>query len=123
MNMKKSLGKRLKDLRNARGLTQEQFAEQLGVSAGFISQCECGVYYPSMAACERLTEAFGITMKELFDFADPKPVEKSSSRDVALNRLAAMLAQADAEFINAVIGVVKAMRRTKGQRRQPAKPK
>jgi transcriptional regulator with XRE-family HTH domain len=39
----KDLGRRIAELRRERGLTQEQFAENLGVSAGYVRRLESGV--------------------------------------------------------------------------------
>lgn len=39
----KILGNRIKELRTAKGATQEHFAEQMDVSVGYVSQMERGI--------------------------------------------------------------------------------
>lgn len=47
----KRIGKRIKQRREQLGLTQEQFAEKLGVATNYISTIERGASFPR---CERL---------------------------------------------------------------------
>ena len=47
----KRIGKRIKQCREQIGLTQEQFAEKLGVATNYISMIERGASFPR---CERL---------------------------------------------------------------------
>ncbi len=46
-NMKKLLGKRIKEIRNKRGLTQEKLAELVEINTPNISYIENGKFYPS----------------------------------------------------------------------------
>ncbi len=47
----KRIGKRIKEQREALGLTQEQFAEKIGVTTNYISTVERGASFPR---CEKL---------------------------------------------------------------------
>lgn len=47
-----SIGETLRELRQLRGLSQKQLADQLGVSHSQISQVEAGKYTPSMNVLE-----------------------------------------------------------------------
>ncbi len=67
----KKLGKRIADLRRRAGLTQEQLAEKADYSVEFVSFVERGVYAPSVDGCQRLAEALGVDVKDLFDFKTP----------------------------------------------------
>ena len=44
-----NIGENIKNLRRARGLTQEQVAERVGVSRPFIAQVERGTKVPTLA--------------------------------------------------------------------------
>ena len=66
--MKELLGKRIKELRTQRGLTQEQFAELVGMGERNLSKIECGINFISADTLDRITKALKITPKELFDF-------------------------------------------------------
>jgi len=45
---KKSLGKRIKAVRKAKGFTQEQLAESIGIDPKHLSRVECGINLPSI---------------------------------------------------------------------------
>ena len=66
--MKELLGKRIKELRIKKGLTQEQFAELVGMGERNLSKIECGINFVSADTLDRITKALDITPKELFDF-------------------------------------------------------
>ena len=46
MDIKKVLGKRIKDLRKAKGLTQEKVAELIGIETKSFSNIETGKVFP-----------------------------------------------------------------------------
>jgi transcriptional regulator with XRE-family HTH domain len=64
----KALGKRVAELRKARGLTQEELAERSGYSVEFISLVERGVNAPAVAGLEKIAKALKVPIKDLFDF-------------------------------------------------------
>jgi transcriptional regulator with XRE-family HTH domain len=66
--LKIRFGKRLRQVRRERDLTQEQLAEAVGVSAEAVSNFERGVHAPSFETLEKLSEALRVTVHELFLF-------------------------------------------------------
>lgn len=66
--MKKLLGKRIKELRLRKNLTQEQFAEILNMGERNLSKIECGINFISADTLEKLVKALDISAKDLFDF-------------------------------------------------------
>ncbi|MFP4445288.1 MAG: helix-turn-helix domain-containing protein [Desulfosudaceae bacterium] len=60
------LGSRLKTLRLGRGLSQNELARQLGVTASNISQVENNQVYPSLPALLKLTEIFSVDIGYFF---------------------------------------------------------
>lgn len=56
-----SLGKRIKELREARGITQEQLAEILSVGTNMVSCYERGVHVPSNKIVALMCSYFGVT--------------------------------------------------------------
>lgn len=58
----------LKALREARGLTQKQVGERVGVSRQAVNAIETGKYDPSIWLAYDLSKLFGVTIEELFDF-------------------------------------------------------
>ena len=66
--LKKRLGKRIAELRQAAELTQAQFAEKSGYSIEFISLVERGINAPSVEGLERISKTLRVSVKDLFDF-------------------------------------------------------
>lgn len=56
---------KLRELRTARGLTQQQLAAQVHVSARTILSIEKGQYNPSLMLAYRLAEVFGTSVEDL----------------------------------------------------------
>ena len=70
--LQKKLGQRIAELRRLRELTQEQLAEAVGCTVGFISLVERGVNAPSVAGLEKLAKVLKVEVKELFNFEEKK---------------------------------------------------
>ena len=70
-----NLGNKIRELRRAHNLTQEQLATALNISAQAISKWEMGASYPDMTMIPTLAAFFKVSLDELFDF-DVSNVEK-----------------------------------------------
>ena len=70
-----NLGNKIRELRRANNLTQEQLATALNISAQAISKWEMGASYPDMTMIPTLAAFFKVSLDELFDF-DVSNVEK-----------------------------------------------
>jgi putative transcriptional regulator len=57
---------RLKDIRSAKGLTQAELAEQVGVSRKTINTVENGVFVPSTQLAFTLAEVLKLRVDEIF---------------------------------------------------------
>ena len=71
LSLRRQFGIRLKAIRLERKLTQEQFAELVGISVDFLSLIERGVNAPSFEVLERMSGRLRLPVRELFDFAGP----------------------------------------------------
>jgi len=75
-------GRRLRELRLARNLTQTELAERCGSNHPFISNLERGVKVPSLTMVLRLAEALDCRIYDLikvFD-ADTKPAKRPQGK-------------------------------------------
>ena len=72
MEQKETLGKRIAALRKAKGYTQEQLAEKVGVSAQAVSKWENDISCPDITLLPLLADLFGVSVDELLGV---KPVE------------------------------------------------
>jgi transcriptional regulator with XRE-family HTH domain len=70
--LQKKLGRRIRELRRLRKLTQEQLAEALGCSVEFISLVERGVNAPSVASLADYARVLTVEVRELFTFDENK---------------------------------------------------
>ena len=70
MDIKKLFGKKVKEKRLGLGLTQEQLAEKIGISAKSLSQIELGNNFVSAENLEAISKTLNVSPKVLFDFND-----------------------------------------------------
>ena len=63
-----NIGSKIKELRKARGITQEQLAASIGISFQAVSKWENGIALPDIALAPKLAAYFSVSMDELFDF-------------------------------------------------------
>jgi transcriptional regulator with XRE-family HTH domain len=67
------LGRQIRDLRRARGLTQEKLGERAGLSYKFIGEIERGTGNPTVATLLAISEALGIDVIHLFEPRSNEP--------------------------------------------------
>jgi len=60
-------GKKLKFLRESKGLTQEQLSEKLGMTQEFIARIETAKSNPSFITIFKIAKVLEVRPKELFD--------------------------------------------------------
>ena len=63
--MKKTLGKRISEQRKIKGLTQEDLAEKLNISAQAVSKWENDQSCPDISILPELSKILGISIDEL----------------------------------------------------------
>ena len=64
------VGNKLRELRKARGLSQEEVARGVGTTRQTITSIEVGKYTASLPLALRLARYFGVTVEELFWLAE-----------------------------------------------------
>ncbi len=65
-NLQKALGRRIKELRNGAGLSQEQFSEKIGIAINTLSNIERGNSFMTSQTMEKIMTIFKISPQELF---------------------------------------------------------
>ncbi len=70
-DIKKLLGNRIKELRKAQDISQQQLAELANIDQRSLSHIECGDNFPSKSMIE-IASALKVTLPELFDFEHHK---------------------------------------------------
>jgi transcriptional regulator with XRE-family HTH domain len=73
-NIKKLLGKKIKEVRKKRNLTQEKLAEMAGIEIPSLSNIENGKNYPNHETLDKISNALNVKPYELyiFDYYLPK---------------------------------------------------
>ena len=64
----KLFGKRIKEIRKHRGITQEKLAEMLELDNQTISRIETGSYFTSYENLEKMARILNSKIKDFFDF-------------------------------------------------------
>ncbi len=78
MEYKETMGKRISELRKHKGMTQEQLAQKVGVTAQAVSKWENDLSCPDISILPQLAEALGVTTDELLGRA---PLQEVKSED------------------------------------------
>lgn len=67
MDIRIMVGKRVKELRNQLGISQEELADLADLDRTYITSVECGKRNISIVNIEKLASALNVTLKEFFD--------------------------------------------------------
>lgn len=73
---------RVKELRTAAGLTQQQLADLVRVSSRTIISIEKEQYSPSLMLAYRMAEVFGVSVEELCCLRENKELEDKQYEDL-----------------------------------------
>ena len=61
------LGKRIRDLRNSIGFSQEKFALQIGMDRTYLASVEAGKRNISICNIKKIANGLGVSLSELFE--------------------------------------------------------
>lgn len=73
-HINEQIGRKIKDLRNKNGLTQQELADRTELTKGYISQLERGQVAPSVVTLLDLIECLGTTASDFFREGEEEPV-------------------------------------------------
>lgn len=71
---RRAFGDKVRELRRARGWTQEVLAEQVGTGRGYLAEIEGGRRAATIDTIHRIAVALGVTIADLF--APPAPSDR-----------------------------------------------
>jgi len=71
-DLQKIFGKKVREIRRHREMTQERLAELSGLSLQYIGEIERGRRNPSLSSMEQLSAAFDLPISELFNLDEFK---------------------------------------------------
>ena len=99
MEIRKSLGDRIRSFRKAKQLTQERLAELTELSVTFIGTAERGLQCPSLKTCAKIAKALGVPLNDLFLLQD------CSEREKRIHQFCSELKDADGPTADLVMEV------------------
>lgn len=107
-----SIGNRIGDYRRKRGITQEQLAEKMGVTAQAVSKWENDGSCPDISILPQLADYFGVSLDMLIRGETPYRVQmrgenQKSVQDMAL-RITVITADGDLIKLNLPLPLIKA---------------
>jgi len=71
-DVEKRFGKRVRELRLAKGLSQEELAYRAGVHRTYLGGIERGERHPALKHISAIAKALGVSLSELFTFKESK---------------------------------------------------
>lgn len=101
MNAQQLFGKRIKELRKKRNLTQEQLAERLGIFQKQIGNIETGTTFTTMTNIEKLASILGVEVSELFEYNHQK------TRNELIKEIDKVVKEASDEKLKIIYKVIK----------------
>jgi transcriptional regulator with XRE-family HTH domain len=72
-DVRKMMGKQIKTLRQARGMSQEELSEKVSINSKYLSAIERGKANPTLDVLTRLADALRVGVPDLFNYElEPK---------------------------------------------------
>jgi transcriptional regulator with XRE-family HTH domain len=72
-DVRKIMGKQIKTLRQARGMSQEELSEKISINSKYLSAIERGKANPTLAVLTRLADSLKVGVPDLFNYElEPK---------------------------------------------------
>jgi transcriptional regulator with XRE-family HTH domain len=105
------LGRRVRDLRMARRMTQHQLSQRSALSSRFIGAIERGDGNPSLEAIGRISVALGLRIDELLSFEETlstAAAERAVRRQLALEQLFAYVSPLPADRLERALRLLRA---------------
>ena len=106
-----TLGKRIKELRLAKGWTQAALAEALGCESMTVSRYERGEYAPSIEMLEQIANVLGVKVEAFFTIQDDAQPTTSNLR----HHLCDIAYQADETSLKEIVGAAKKILKNREQ--------
>lgn len=99
----------VRQLREARGLTQAELAAKLGVTRGSISQWENGISAPRMGVIEQMSSLFGVKKSEIIE--DRPVTEQPDNLESRAHEASRLFASLSIDQQRAVLQIMRVMQK------------
>ena len=105
--MKLTIGENIRNYRKKNDLTQEAFADRLGVSCQSVSRWENGSFYPDLELIPAIAETLGVTVDTLFGIPE---IEKEKRAEQTFDELRRECIKDDYD-VNRIVELLRDIRR------------
>ena len=105
MTLREMFGERVRDLRKAKKLTQEELGEKAGLHYTYIGSIERAETNLSMDNIEKIARGLGVEAVELFRFSSEEVAV--SERDRMLMGISALLEEQDEKTLGRVLRILR----------------
>jgi len=106
------LGRQIRAFRLERRLSQQQLADQSGISVDAVGKVERGIYSPSLETVECIAAGLGVTIPGLMTFEERSAPRQNPPRSTARSQIDVLLADAPAAHAKAALAVLRALLRS-----------
>ena len=100
MNTLKLFGKRLKEIRKSKNITQEQLAEHVGIEPKQICRIENGTCFTTFEKLQKIAQTLDVEIYEFFRFEHKKP------KDALIKEMNELFINAPDEKIETIYKIV-----------------
>ncbi len=100
MSIKKDFGKKLKELRQARGLTQFQLAERVEIDPKHMSHIETGRSFPKADLIEKFADVLNVEYNAFFN------IKRIKSREDIICEIKTLLNNYDDEKLHIIYNLI-----------------
>ncbi len=100
MDTLKLFGKRLKEIRKNKNITQEQLAEQIGIEPKQICRIENGTCFTTFEKLQKIAQTLNVEVYEFFRFEHKKP------KDALIKEMNELFINASDEKIETIYKIV-----------------
>lgn len=105
METRDQLGRRIRDLRKKRGLTQERLAEAASVDVKYLGNIERGKENPTIGTLTKLANTLSVKMYQILDFE-----HEITGKRVLKRRIGQMLATCDERELQIILRLVRSIK-------------
>ncbi|ADL08391.1 helix-turn-helix domain-containing protein [Thermosediminibacter oceani] len=99
----KNIGKRIRQIRLQRDLTQEELGERANLHYSYIGQVERGDKLPSLKTLSKIAKALNVSLDYVLE--DPATYEAQPDTEAAINELVTMVRTRPVQQIKLLISV------------------
>lgn len=103
MNYQKLINSNIKSLRIKQGLTQEEFAEKIGISIQGLSNIERNRYQPTSDTVDKICKSFKITPVELL-------LTDTKTNNNLLNNINALLLECSPQKLKQIYEIIRILK-------------